>query len=340
MRIKERWSDFYCKVLYCFQPLGVILSSLIFMILVDIACAVLLFFVSAAMMHDVLLAILTGVTASVLVAVIIEMVNNYQRNSKRWVQLAHLFRELADYESRIAIETGSYDSPRAHMDFMEKLHAEMVREGVETQQEADEALASSREAWAEDEEDRWPRRDRTQCVFNSLSKLIPLVEDAYTNYSEVLRRRELESMAIILDSHKNIIHHVALHLMEQSTLLFGKDPKNPGDLLEWLPKRIKKDLNRGVLLHLAMEEWESQRQRIAEYLVRGGTLALEQVGIKISAVQTGDSLAEGNAYGDILSGFVDEIDKEFIALQRLVTGEPGFRTVQAYFKKNLARYRR
>ena len=354
MRLKEKWVNFCCKMLYCFKPLVVILTSLIFMLFIDAGCAIVMLLTGNETVQDILFAILTGVTASVLVAVIVEMANNYQRNNKRWLQLSPLFSALTHYEQEVEIKTGHFDSEKAHLDFTKNLHEEMVKKGAETRDEAAYILEETSETFDESTlAGNLPLRDRLQCVFDKLPKLIPLIEDAYENHSDDFRRVELEPMRVILDNYRQIKDIVSITLMEQSTLLFGKDPKTPGDLVEWLPKRLKKDLNESTLLHLAMDVWETERERIAETLMRQGAVSLESIGITIGdgVLAEGDAIDEhadneyeeverDNAFGQIISQLVGEIDRELIQLQRIIKSEPGFKIIFSYFQHYSARYKR
>lgn len=354
MRLKERWIDFWCKLLYCFKPISVILACLVFMVFIDAVCAVLMFVTANGTVQDILLAILTGVTASVLVAVMVEMANNYQRNDKRWVQLSRLFGALTHYEQDIDIETGHFDARKAHLDLAKELHEKKVKEGMETQEEAVQAIEKITGMLDKsDLKDNLPSGDKVHSIFNKLPKLIPLIEDAYRNHSDDFQRGELESMSIILDNHQKIKDMISMAIMRQSTLSFGNDPKNSGDLVEWLPARLKKDLDESTLLCLAMDVWETERKHIAEVLMRQGELALDGVGIKI-----GDGLLAGednldnsindeeentrcdNTYGKIISCLVEEIDRELLQLRKIINSEPGFKTMFDYVQDYSARYRR
>lgn len=355
MQLKEKWDDLRCKVLYLFKPIAVIRACLVFMIVVDAALLPLTLLTSNPDAKNIYVAILTGITASVLVAVIIEMTNNYQRNDKRWLQLSRLFSALTHYEEEIDTRTGKLDVGRAHLDMMKEVHENLVREGTETEEEARQALEKAAEAFSDDEEDEYTVqfRDRIRSVFDYLPKIIPLIEDAYQNHSSDFRRIELESMYTILSDYDQIKECVAMTLMEQSTLRFGKDPKNPGDLVEWLPKRLKKDLDRGTLLALAMEVWDSERKKIAEILVRHGYTSLSSLGIEISEglnldddsseelePENNDGSRKDNAFGRLVSHYIEEIDSELLNLQEIIKIEPGFRTIFAYFQKYSLQYKR
>lgn len=91
MRYKMAFQDIYYRLLYLFRPFIVIGTCLAFMTAADIFGYILLLCVQSAEAHDVILATITGITASVIVTIIIEMANNYQRNDKRRLLLSRLF---------------------------------------------------------------------------------------------------------------------------------------------------------------------------------------------------------------------------------------------------------
>lgn len=370
-RLKELWINFFCRVLYCFKPVSVIFSCIGFMFLTDVVCIMLLFQTSEGMPSDILIAILTGVTASALVAIILEMVNNYQRNNKRWLRLSRLFSSLAHYELEVQIATGEFDSSGSWLDLVKSLHDEKE----ETPEEVQRSIRKTKEiVELEAELDGELKRDRVCCVFDKLPELISLVEDAYTGHGGDFHRHELESMYSILSGYRQIISEVSLVLLElsslrpeknspkweglmkwlprrlRSSLPFGKASPKRDDLIAWLPKYLRNSLDELSLMELAEASWEEYRQRVAETLVRQGALALEGVGIKLADDMIFCDEEEEDtqeyeiedlyncAYSKIISNQVHEIDLELSRLQKIIQGEPGFRTIYAYNKKSILKY--
>lgn len=349
MRFKEKAQDLFCKVLYLLKPIAIIRACVLFMLAVDSIGIVCLLQTQSSEVHDIWLAMVTGVTASVLVAVIVEMANNYQRNDKRWLRLSQLFSALTHYTQDVEIRTGALDVNKAHLDFMVRIHTSLAKDGAESAEDAAQALKEAAEAFCDDE-DHERDHDRIRCVFSLLPGILPQIEDAYQNYSDGFKRAELESMRMVLDNWDEIKQLVEMALWDQSTLQFGKDPKNPGDLVTWLPPRIKRDLDRVILLELAMDAWESGRRRIASILVNEASSGLSALGIELgeeylldeedvgAECEEGDS-QNSNDYGKLISRSVSEIDHEIRCLQKIIKSEPGFRTIFTYFQKYNDRYR-
>lgn len=349
-KAKMAFQDAFNKVRYLFRPAKVIVTCLSFAAVADLIGVLLISFVfKEGTGYDVILALITGVTASVVVSVIIEMVNNYQRNNKRWLFLAPLYSTLLHYSSELAIETGHYDSNKSHIDFMTKLHQDLVAQGQESEEEAAAAIEKASSTFLDDEDETdedWKRdHDRIRCVFSHFPDIIPKIDDAYRNHADVLIRNELDSMDTILTAYQQIKDVLESLVMRKSTILYGRDPKDPGDLVTWLPKRVKKDLGRSILLTLAQDERKSERKRIVEALVKGGNLTA--VGIELS-----EDLVENESNDDIsdtdldsapsryISAQVSEIDQELIKLQKMIMSEPGFGSFFSFMKEKEAPYLR
>lgn len=344
--------DTFNKVRYLFRPATVIVTCLGLAVAADLIGILLICFVfKEGVAYDVILALITGVTASVVVSVIIEMANNYQRNNKRWLFLAPLYSSLLHYSSELAISTGHFDHNKAYIDFITRIHKTMVAQGEENEEEAAAAVEEAASAFADDEEENekdWIlAHDRIRCVFSRLPDIIPKIEKSYINHADVLSRKELDSLDTILTEYHRIEDIVKSCVQEKSTILFNKDPKDPGELVTWLPQRVKKDLGQSVLLALALEERDSEEKRIAETLMKHGDGGLATVGIELS-----EALIEGepdNAPSDgtlnhtlsyAVSTMVSKIDHELLNLQKMIELEPGFGSFYAFLKEKEAPYLR
>lgn len=350
MRFKMAFQDTYYRFLYLFRPFIVIGTCLLFMTAVDIIGILLLLCVHSTVAHDVILALITGITASVIVAAIIEMANNHQRNNKRWLLLSRLFTTLLHYSSNLAISTGHFDSNRSHIDFTTKIHKNLVAQGKETEEEAQAAIERASTAFKDDDEkdEVWKRaHDRVRCVFNRLPDIIPQIDEAYHNYDGVLGMKELKSMEAILGKYEQIKLNVQDEVMERSTIIYGVDPKDPGKLVTWLPERVKCDFEKASLLILARAEREKEWKKIAEAIVSEGASGLSSLGIEISEDLIEDEpddeyfeSAKGVSLGSILSTMVSDIDRELINLQDIIKSEPWFGSFYSFMTKREEKYMR
>lgn len=349
-KAKMAFQDTFNKVRYLFRPAKVIVACLSFAAVADLIGVLLISFVfKEGTAYDVILALITGVTASVVVSVIVEMVNNYQRNNKRWLFLAPLYSTLLYYSSELASRTGHIDHNKQHIDLVTLIHKNKVAHGEESEEEAAAAIERASPALLDDEnetdEDRKRDHDRIRCVFFRLPDIIPKIDDAYRNHADVLSRKELDSMDTILREYHQIEDVVRMEVKLKSTILYGRDPKDSGDLVTWLPKRVKKDLGRSVLLALAMEERESEEKRIAEILMKHGDGGLAAVGIELSEslieAEGDDDLSGGTPESSLscsISMAVSKIDHELLNLQKMIEVEPGFGSFFSFMKEINAPY--
>lgn len=348
MRVKMTLQDSLYRILYLFRPFTVIGTCLLLMALADLAGILFLPLARTDMAHDVILALITGITASVVVAVIIEMANNYQRNNKRWLLLSRLFSMLTHYTSEMDICTGRFDSGKAHMDMMREIHRDRVARGEESEEDVKAAMETASAAFSdEDDGEDWAREhDRIRWVFSLLPGIIPQIDEAYHSYDNVFRRPELESMDTILRDYEQIRNLVRTELMCRSTLQYGLDPRDPGELVTWLPERVKRDLGSSVLLTLAQEERKTEQEKIAEAILGSGTTGLSALGIELregflSEEEDSTSAEMSEPFpGRIISIKVAEIDREVINLQKIIKSEPGFGSFYTFMEERNAKYLR
>lgn len=350
--LKEKWAEFRCKLFYLVNPFGVIGTCLAVTAVIDAICVFLIARDINTPLYDVLLAILTGFTASAAVAIFIEMANNYQCNEKRWLQMAPLFNALTNYEQELQIWTKDFDSSRATIDFQRRLHSELVREGSETQEKADTALKKIEKAEELFGDDLLEKCDRVEAVFEKLPELIPLLRDAYTNHSDLFRRPELESMALVLSDHHSICRTVKHVLMSQSGMKFGRNRGEEEQILSWLSPSVLRELDDGLITSLAIQAWEKQLEQLAETLVDSGPLKLNWLGIKLSdqlvdididdeseiTIADGDDDEYDLSFSRIISIEVAEIDRELATLQKIIRTEPSFNTWYEYNCRFIKQY--
>lgn len=341
-KFKTKIREIYRKILYLFRPATVIVTCLILMIIADLIGILLLCSLHSNTAHEIILALITGITASVIVAAIIEMANNYQRNNKRWLLLSPLYSALLHYSSNLAITTGHYDTNKAHLGLMTKIHKNNVVQGEENE-EADATAKESSSAFAsEDDEDETELkrfRDRVSCVFSTLPDIIPRIDEAYHSHEGILIRQELDLMGSILWHYTQIKRDIEEVLLQKTTIIYGVDPCNPGDLVTWIPKRVKQDLGWSLLLTLAQDERESERGKIASAVMRSGAPGLASLGIELRdkyvEEDTGDwPIMDDFLAARIISTAVYDIDKELLDLQNMIKAEPRFGAFYSLMKEH------
>lgn len=99
MKIKIRLKNLIYSIGFLFRPITPVAVSFLFLALTaGILVAVIVNLDERSKMYEVLLAILTGVTASLLIAIMTELYNNYRFNTKRQRELREYFGYVAGYE--------------------------------------------------------------------------------------------------------------------------------------------------------------------------------------------------------------------------------------------------
>ena len=97
---------------FLFRPIIPVTVSFAFLVLTCVLLVVIILNLNeSTKVYQVLLSILTGVTASLLIAIMMELYNNYRFNTKRQRELREYFRQLASYELNQSsiIETNAKD---------------------------------------------------------------------------------------------------------------------------------------------------------------------------------------------------------------------------------------
>ncbi len=101
-KIKIKFKNLIYRVSFLFRPITPVTVSFIFLM---IASALLAFIIlnldENTKSYQVLLAILTGITTSLLISIMMELYNNYRFNVKRQRELRKYFRIIASYEINV-----------------------------------------------------------------------------------------------------------------------------------------------------------------------------------------------------------------------------------------------
>lgn len=102
LKVKSKFKNVIYTISFLFRPITPVAVSFVFLV---IASALLGFILvnlnEGTKAYQVLLAILTGITASLLIAIMTELYNNYRFNVKRQRELRKFFSTVANYEINI-----------------------------------------------------------------------------------------------------------------------------------------------------------------------------------------------------------------------------------------------
>jgi hypothetical protein len=151
---------------FLFRPMTPVAVSFAFLVLTCVLLVVIILNLNeSTKAYQVLLSILTGVTASLLIAIMMELYNNYRFNTKRQRELREYFRQVASYELNQSsiIETNAKD-------------------------EYNSLLGSG----------------RSYAVFSQLKDIIPNLREVL-NHREYLYRLEIEEIDDILSDYEDLV---------------------------------------------------------------------------------------------------------------------------------------
>lgn len=102
-KIKRYLKDIFYTICFLFRPATTVVVSFVLMLIVlSILIVVILCISQDTRMYEILLAVLTGISASFFVSITIELCNNYHFNSKRQRELREYFSLVSNYRIRQA----------------------------------------------------------------------------------------------------------------------------------------------------------------------------------------------------------------------------------------------
>ncbi|MGI6649536.1 MAG: hypothetical protein ACOX5W_10935 [Bacillota bacterium] len=161
-----RFKNIIFSVGFLFRPMTPVAVSFAFLVSTCVLLVVIILNLNeSTKVYQVLLSILTGVTASLLIAIMMELFNNYRFNTKRQRELREYFRQVASYELNQSsiIETNAKDK-------------------------YDSVLGSG----------------RSYAVFSQLKDIIPNLREVL-NHRDYLYRLEIEEIDDILSDYEDLV---------------------------------------------------------------------------------------------------------------------------------------
>ena len=153
---------------FAFYPITSIAICIVTVVILDgILGKVMLQIGKGTVEYDILFAIVTGVTASFIVSIIIELSNNYKENKMSWIMLREYYNVLM---------RTTY--------FLE-----------EEQQAIDEYIARGGKLGEEDKE---TPMDIIEATWNQLPNIMPVIQKTVNDKKEFLMEQEIDSLDIVL----------------------------------------------------------------------------------------------------------------------------------------------
>lgn len=205
--------------------------------------------------YDVLFALLTGVVASLLVSVTMEVSNNYRKNARRALELAEYFMTFYDFETNkgVRMQLDSF----VHLELLGRYRKS---EKQETTDESDEAEETSRE-----EGFMGPPLDDIQIVWHMLPKLMPVFQEAYEEKREFLFYKESEALRNILSLYRQMKEILKSFVLMDKKGKYG-DERDITFLDSWIPYSLKDNLSKDFLRILGDLEVNQAIDKIADQI--------------------------------------------------------------------------
>lgn len=321
-KVKDKLKNLIYSLGFLFRPITPVAVSFVFLAL---TCTVLVVVIinmdEKSKAYEISLSILTGVTASLLIAIMMELYNNYRFNTKRQ-------RELRGYFSHVAMYEISQSS---------------ILE-VDSEYKSDDALG----------------KGRAYAVFRNLSEIIPILREALNN-RDYLHRIEIDEIDDILYSYDNTVRLISIHLLPAHLRLTTKRHDETSDqeliddelladypmLRKFLETEAKyyvenkynpdfHDKDTKQLEHVIEKAIFRNRGVFNEYFEVTDTryqLANLKVNNKLS-----NKLSMKIRNFEFLSNWISydcgNIDKSMIKLQKRLAKEPYIWTIASYIKKD------
>lgn len=327
--INLRWSFFLGNLSYLFTPGVVIAWEFVAIVLCNTVCVITMFLSSrASVAYDVALAVMTGITASGILAVIVEMTNNFRRNTIRSLTLSELFSFLSEYEEKIAILTGVFDSERQISDLCKELH--MEKKSTETDEEMCDV----------DSEDLICYKERVGAVLSILPDLIPIVKDAYQNHCAELKAKEVFLLKQILMYYHHLTAQIKFALYDHINF-FNSKSNDRRHIKELFGANTAKHIEECIDLDINHTKKEKMIDSIAEEMLLRGDIQLQKLNITLSdndAYQ--DDELEGSNHRSLASILLGSIDTSIIELSKIVDKEPGYNSMHKYSLKEINTYKK
>lgn len=322
-RCRRDWYWFIGSVRYMFDPFIVIGCICGVMVVVSIV-SVIVMCVLPENIDSIVLAIMTGVLASGVLAVFMEMANNYRRNSIRGIVLSELFSFLVYYESEIDDRCGNFDFKKFNVDFCKQLHIESCEKH-------------------EDDDINERIKTKAHAILSLLPEVMPLFRDAYTNHAGELKGKEVTALHSILTTYSQLISLIEGRLyivicqmedLDKDEIEHSFSTYTAKLVAEYIEKSRENNRHEQKLL-----------ENIAKEIIEGGEIVFNSLGIELtdnlnddeSSIESSDK--DGKGIGYTVSLLLHDIDSSIRKLRTLAIRAPGHNLICTLYGEQCRKYR-
>lgn len=196
--------------------------------------------------YDVLLALITGATASAIVSLVIEFSNNYRHNKLAWYELSDYYSAISDYELSKHILMKTTPTTRAE----QKAIDEFVARG---------GVIDSAEIIEE-------KHDIVQATWKLLPSFMPIIKEALMTKKAYLSDNEITLLSDIMRCYDQIRSEVR-HRLGDSLLYNTLNHPDEGFLNGLFPENILNDMPVWIKKHIAGREVKAATDRVVDAIM-------------------------------------------------------------------------
>lgn len=229
---------------FAFYPMATILGCLLATGVIDVGFGIWMAHTAKpSTQYDILFAIMTGATASFIVAIVVELTGNYRRNKLAWHELQAYYAAVEDFELMKKV-------------LMKRAPGHSF--GTLTPEEASE---EADETDPEDEIDQ--PKDLVQATWQQLPQLMPILKSTFAEKKALLTEREIYALREALFQYSLIRESVAMKLRP----VFLHNTMNHPDeawLRQLYPENIYQEMEPWIRKLLATQESNAAIDRLVD----------------------------------------------------------------------------
>lgn len=288
MKLRYRIQTVFQYILFAFYPKATLLTCVIAALVIGLALGIALMNTSrGSVSYDALLAVMTGVAASFLVAIIVELSSNYKNSRLTWHELQEYYRVVTDYESMKRI-------------LMRGLYLD---EGP-----GDGSAGDAGESECDDYDEEDAPKDIVQATWEQLPRIMPTLKRTVADKKAFLTEKEIFYLEMLVFYYDGIRHEVVMRFRDP--LLFSAlNHPDIGILYAKYPKNVVDEMPDWIRQHVASSESQDAIEALVDVIMADGFLLayyMRDYDISAEAAERNGDLP-GEWSDDELSARIDEI---------------------------------
>ena len=288
MKLRYRIQTVFQYVRFAFYPKATLITCIVAALVIDLALGIALANTPrGSVPHDILLAVMTGATASFLVATIVELSSNYKRSRLAWHELKEYYRVVTNYESMKRI---------------------LMRGLFLAEKPGDGSLDGAGESEPDDYDEDDAPKDIVQATWEQLPRMMPTLKRTVSDKKAFLTEKEIFFLDTLVFYYDEIRHEVAERF--SNPLLFSSlNHPDIGILYAKYPKNVVDEMPDWIRQHVASSESEEAIEALVDAVMADEfllTYYMRDYNISLQAAERDEGLS-GKWSDDELSARINEI---------------------------------